>query len=115
MQYFLSCVINIQRYKLFLFPNSHFQLPILPRLLQLTKYFFQYFRLPNLTMVSLDLDVLSGLPNLSYASFELESTATSLSTSNEATAAAPSKSSPLHFGVPGKTMLLVLPCCSRLL
>ena len=70
-----------------LLPNLYFASSRFANVLGFIKAFLQYYRFVNLTIVFLDLDVLSGLWNLWHALIKLDSTGTSISASNDATVA----------------------------
>ena len=98
---------------LLLLPSWCFSLSRLANFFWLSRAFLQYFLFLNLTMVFLDLVVLSGLPNLWHACNALQSTSTSISASIDATVASKVLLA-THSGMPERTILFLLPYWSRL-
>ena len=98
---------------LLLLPSWCFSLSRLANFCWLSKAFLQYFLFLNLTMVFLDLVVLSGLPNLWHARNASQSTSTSISASIDATVASKALLA-THSGMPERTILFLLPYWSRL-
>ena len=91
-----------------LLPSWCFSLSRLANFFQLSKAFLQYFLFVNLTMVFLDLVVVSSLPNLCHASNALISVSTSIS------AIIYNALSVTHSGMPERAILFFLPCWWRL-
>ena len=98
---------------LLLLPSWCFSLSRLANFFQLSKAFLQYFLFVSLTMVFLEVVVLSGLPNLWHAFNALESTSIWISASINATEASNALAIP-HSALPKKTILSLLPYWSRL-